>query len=53
MSEKVDVILVTKTGPSKRWLKNLRYLPVNNLIIETSKPLAVGIPNLHLQRTRL
>jgi hypothetical protein len=45
MSEKVDVILVTKTGPSERWLENLKHLPVNNLIVETSRPLGVARQN--------
>jgi hypothetical protein len=37
---KIDVVCVSKTLPSKEWEKNLDLLPVHNLIVETSKPLA-------------
>lgn len=50
MGEKAEAILITKTGPSERTLKNLRHLPVNSNLIETLKPLAVGIPNRPLRR---
>jgi hypothetical protein len=42
---KIDVVCVTKTAPSKAWLKNLDYIPVNNLIIETSTPLSIARKN--------
>ena len=36
---KVDVVCVTKNKLPNWWMKNLELVPVNNLIIERSKPL--------------
>lgn len=39
---KVDVCLACRTKPSESWLDQLKYIPMNKLIIDTTKPLSIA-----------